>query len=111
MSTEGSETLAFLGGAESAFCSGSLGWLPVAEVLTFFVGGGLEVMTTSGRSLLSESLRLWEFELRLLMVVNEVESLFVRDGRRGVFSLRLDALGVPSEEPEGSFLDGGRVSL
>ena len=70
-------------------------------VLTFFLGG-LVVITTSGRSLDMESLRLSGVELRVLMVVSVVELLLVREGLRGVFSLKLEVLGGEGEvEVEG----------
>ena len=71
------------------------------EVLTFFLGG-LAVITTSGRSLDMESLRLSVVEVRVLMVVSVVELLLVREGLRGVFSLKLEVLGGEVEvEVEG----------
>lgn len=61
------------------------------------------MITTSGRSSLTESLRFNDIELRVLRDVKVVKLLWVRDGLRGVFSLRLEVLGGEAEvEVEGS---------
>lgn len=51
----------------------------------------------NGKSVSSACFRLFDLVLRVLKVVIDVSSLFVRVGRKGVFSLRLEKLGLSEE--------------
>ncbi len=76
----------------------------------FFTFGTFVSGTSSGsdKSVSSAYFLLFDLELRVLKVVIVVSSLFVRVGRKGVFSLRLEKLG-DSEELKESLLENGGI--